>query len=250
MESDIFQLDSDNLFCFDIFDKKDELIKVNFEQLQYKSFHHKPKVLQYDFYILSSLKNYLLKIKNGNCDAMLMHQVYLLKKLSPFKDLFSYCDFPNGYVVDNKEIVGMILPNYSSESVSFQNTCIKYSLNELKNYLLRDDDDIHNLFMIYLEILTMVEKMYDNGLLYYDINEGNFIFDNNKIKIIDFDFERIGFVKTKSNLNGLLTNYLDMVNRVNGEYSLSKISSNISKTSFSSVRNKIIKLENTVRKSR
>ena len=92
--------------------------------------------------------------------------------------------------------------------------------------------------------------MYENGLVYYDINEGNFIFDNNKIKIIDFDYEKIGFIRTKSNLNGLLNNYLEMVNRVNSEYNLSKISSNISKTSFSSVRNKIIKLENSVRKNR
>lgn len=250
MEKDILQLDDNNLYYLNILNKKDKLTKVEFEQLQYKSFSYIPKVLEYDFYTLENLKNCLLKIKNNNCDTMMMHQMYLLQKLLSFKDLFPYCDFPNGYVLDNKEIVGMILPNYSSNSVSFQNVCIKDSLNELKNYLLRDSDNIHNVFLIYLEILDMIEKMYENGLVYYDINEGNFIFDNNKIKIIDFDYEKIGFIRTKSNLNGLLNNYLEMVNRVNSEYNLSKISNNISKTSFSSVRNKIIKLENSVRKNR
>ena len=67
--------------------------------------------------------------------------------------------------------------------------------------------EIDNLICMLLDILNLISKMYDKGVSYLDIHSGNFLFYNNGIKVIDFDYGYVLFDKKDKYFDRIIRNY-------------------------------------------
>jgi len=242
--------DENGLYYVNINDVKDNLIKLNFIHNEYKSSELLSQNSKYDFFGLSELDDYVLKICTNYCHSNMYSQIYLLKKFNELRNKLIDIDFPIGYVSDNGKIIGQVIKNYP-HSISLRNASINFSLFELKSYFYRDDDDLHNLFLLYHEILNLLEAAYENNFIYCDVNPGNFLLYDNNVKLIDFENEYMFFYQGNYNIRYVLRAYLNMIIKVNCEYHLDN---NISftfnnKNVFLKVRKKVLELENHIRKS-
>ena len=102
-------------------------------------------------------------------------------------------DFPIGYIVDEEDnYYGQII-KYYPDGISLSDALLKADLIGLFEYYMMDDDGIHNMFMLFLDVLDCLEEMVDNGVYFSDVNNGNIILYNNIVKIIDFDYRYVSF---------------------------------------------------------
>ena len=134
-------------------------------------------------------------------------------------------DFPIGYYKEDNYIRGQIIKYYEN-SPSLFHLIKEKDINIFDKYYYHDDDVIRNLYMILLDILSLLEELFENGVYYTDIHSGNFVINNNKIKLIDFDYNYIHFnkcINTKL-LDILLWNYSRLFLNVNKVYNLGEFS--------------------------
>ena len=82
--------------------------------------------------------------------------------------------------------------------VSCKRRCIGQVIKLYKNYVpLYDFVNEDNIELLYSKVLMIVDELLDNGVLYLDIHENNFLVDDNfDVKLIDFEsscviFDRI-----------------------------------------------------------
>ena len=152
-----------------------------------------------DDYIIKSLgeSNFFNQIKNKK----LLYQ--FMKKQQYFDNI----DFPVGYYLEKEKIKGTIIPYYK-DSISINKLLNLYKLDDLKNYYLHTDDEIQNLICLCIDIIDMIEKMFQENIVYTDINPRNFLVYNNLIKIIDFEPKYV-FISNKKDkyYNLILSNY-------------------------------------------
>ena len=168
-------------------DKEDvKLTKISFPEVGRK------KHLKRDFYTIEGIDDYIIKScketpKRFNESTNLK----LLRNLIKKQGLLPEVDFPIGYFSNLGHTEGTIIPYYNAPSLSqifyFQ------SFNDLRKYYNHENNDIDNLISMFLDVLTIIRKMYENKVIYTDIHSGNFVLDNNKVKIIDFDPGTIWF---------------------------------------------------------
>jgi len=224
-----------------------DLDKINFPlyETKFNDYKFRSKSI---FYMFPSTGIYLMKInKNNAINGMALYE--MIKNLLLLQSKNPTIDFPIGYVKDSEKIVGQIIYNYE-RAKSLKMIYNNEDLVSLQKHCYLDEDVIHNLFLIYLQILNKLENLLDNGVLYLDIHAGNFVFYNNDIKIIDFDPKYMGFRDNLYFKDNLINNYINMVNRVNYEFGLDLgIFESYNDISFKDAREKIIKLENTIRKN-
>lgn len=224
-----------------------DLEKIRFPLYETKfnddNFHSKSK-----FYLFPSTGIYLMKV-NKNCSFNDQALYEMIKKLCILQENNLNVDFPIGYIRNGKNVVGQIICNYENAK-SLRKIHDDEDLFSLQKYFYRDEDVIHNLFIVYLEILDKLQSLLDNGILYLDIHAGNFVFYDNDIKIIDFDPHYIGFENNLYFKDNLINNYINMIHRINYEFGLDFGMFEYYKSlTFKETKQKIIKLENTVRKN-
>lgn len=159
------------------------------------------------FFHLLSTNDYIIKYHKE-----MLSRRQIIRMLYTFyqKDNVALSDieFPIGYYKENNTIKGLIVPNYAN-SPSIREVCLKNNLTKYYNY---HEDDKDNMIYMLSNILKIVKLLYDNGIIYTDINPGNFVICNNEIKIIDFDPKYL-FYEDNDNyyLSKLLLNYEDLV---------------------------------------
>ena len=206
--------------------------------------------LKQDFYILPSTSDYLLKV-NQNIQENDNLQYELIHKLFEKQPLFSDVEFPIGMVLNDLNMVGQIIKYYKNSN-SLKNICQNEDLESLQKYIYRDDDSLHNFFLVYLEILDILEKLFQNKISYLDVNGGNFVICNNEVKIIDFEEEYMAFNNIRYNEHIIIHNYLATLNRLINFLGISNetIDCPLSEKEFSKIRCKVKNYENKIRRYR
>ena len=173
----------------------------------------------------------------------------LLSMLLRFKDLYEHIektDLPVNYYKEKGIIKGQVIPYYE-DSINLYNISKTKELDNLMNVYKKDDDKVHNLFLLYNDIVDIMEELYENGIYYYDSNSTNFVFKDNKVHLIDFDPKYVFFNKSKRRLIQTLAGIDDLVDRMNGRF-LSHDEFIYMPRSFNGLRKHLVKIENRVRK--
>ena len=153
-------------------------------------------------------------------------------------------DLPIGYFRERNKLAGLII-KYYKDGISFDKL-LKEDLSLLSNYYLHDEDIIHNLFLLFLDIVTNIEEMFDNRIYYTDINPGNFILTDNRVKIIDFEPDNVKFDERDKRLRNIIWLLYVFINKTIANYKLeSTIRDN--NASLGEVKVYIKKLEDNVR---
>ena len=237
------KFDRDGIGYIDISNNSFPLYRKQFIDLDYYS--KEPIVLKRDFYLLPSSNNYILKV-NKVIDYNDVDNYLMLKELIMLQSKINDIEFPIGYVKYNSKIVGQIIRNYNAPSL--KNICISSDLSSLQKYIYLDDDSLHNLFLVYLEILEKLEKLFSNNVSYLDCHAGNWIIANNDVKLIDFDSNLVSFSKNSFYETLMLRNYIRMINRVSHEFLLPSSIVFDNQYHFSNVKKKVIDFENRIRR--
>lgn len=139
---------------------------------------------------------------NGNNDDILIQRLFeSQKKLDDIK-------FPTGVVTLEGNIIGQEMYFFKDDITIFD-----YFKNNKVNH--------KDISIIYYKVLEILNKMYCNGILYWDIHGKNFMINPNlkniNIDIIDFDYFKMSFDNniTKTCVNRMFSNYATMINLLN-----------------------------------
>ncbi len=116
----------------------------------------------------------------------------MLKEINKIRNNINEIDFPIGYYLEDDLYKGLIIYYYKN-SISLRDIALKGDFHDLTKYYYYDDNPYRNLILLYLEILSLIEKMLDEKMYYLDIHSGNFMLFNNQVKIIDFEPNQIVF---------------------------------------------------------
>lgn len=161
-----FQKDKHGIYYID--SKDVSVTPFHFNEVN-TSYEHKR-----DFYFIDKIDNYIIK---DTTDLPKMFNSYktkkLLKNCMRKQDLINEVDFPVGYYLDNDKIKGTIIPYYKDAISVYQLTNL-YELERIKDYYLHDENKMRNLIELCLDILKLLERMYEEGVIYLDLNTGNF----------------------------------------------------------------------------
>lgn len=199
-----------------------------------------------EFYKLIDNPNYIIKksFREINSEALLD----MLYRFSEIKDKITLTDLPISYYLEDNVIAGSVIPYYE-DSENLYNISKTKELSNLSKVYKRDDDNIRNLFILYSEIIDIIEELYDNGICYYDSNSTNFVFKDNKVHLIDFDPSYIKFNTRRKATIQTLSGIDDLADRMNGRF-LSYDEWPYLPRSFNNLRKHLVKIENRVRKRR
>ena len=193
------------------------------------------------FYRLLNNKEYIIKysLKELNPENVLQ----MLEKFNLLRDKLLSIDLPIGYYQEHDKTKGLIVPYYP-DTKTLQSVCNSYSIDELSKYYQHDEDDVHNLFLLCMEILNFLEEMVENQMYYSDIHTGNFVFYENRVKLIDFESEYIHFHDSKDcYLKAVLNNYENMIYQIVKRFGLGDDRVYMT-DNFEHMRNHVKKLDN------
>lgn len=168
------------------------------------------------FFKINSTDEYIIKYyqKKLNKKEVL---TMLLKFYNVKGNNISNIDFPIGYYMDNNQIKGLIIPNYQ-HAISIKEALLNNNLNDYYN---KSDNLKDNLSKLLYDIFKILENLYNQGIIYTDVNSGNFLLNNNEVKIIDFDPKYIFYQdQDKFYLDKMLFNYRMLYNLINKKYNI------------------------------
>ncbi len=183
-----------------------------------------------DFYSIPGTNDYIIKrpISLLNKTTRLEYKNMLVKLLEK-QPLITKTEFPVGYYREKKKLEGLIVRYYAhdlfctsldliKEKPEFNRTSNKVSL--VRQYYDHDNDDLHNFFLIFSELLEALEEMFINGIYYFDVNPGNIILYHNGVRIIDFNPSRIWFDHEDVSLKAIMDRYIELLNIMVYDYEL------------------------------
>ena len=129
----------------------------------------------------------------------------LINELQKKQRLIKSTTFPTGVITLDGNIIGQEIPYFIN------------NITLLELFKTYNNFDIVN---IYLQVLSVLKEMYDNGILYLDNHPKNFMINPNLCdsKINTIDFER-NFIRiddwSKSDKEQFFSNYCTMINALN-----------------------------------
>ncbi len=183
-----FKKDENGLYYIDSND-------VEIERFDFKEIV-KPYGKQRDFYHIKGVPDYIIKDTSDSPEYFnKSRNLKLLKKCMLKEESVPEVDFPVGYFKEEDKIK-QIVPYYEG-SISIRKLINLYQFKELINYYQHSNDEQENLILLCLDILKIIEKLYNQDIVYTDIGGGNFVIYNNDVKIIDFDPRYVHFTKHK-----------------------------------------------------
>ena len=194
------------------------------------------------FYELLTLKDYLIKYSEKELNKEDFFN--MLKHFSQFKPLLS--DLPIAYYKEQESMKGIIIPYYK-DSISLCQIVNNQSIHNLKKYYFHTDDELHNLYLLLIDILNILEELQDNGISYLDSNPSNFLLKDNQIKLIDFDPTYLRYESNKNNIRAVLSRYDDLVYNIHINLGLDNLPI-YSAHNYKVMRKHLTKLENKIRK--
>ena len=159
------------------------------------------KIFDTDDYILKYSITCLSKKDSANIKNMLLN---LRDKQAKIPDV----DFPIGYLQGNRKKVCGTIVRYYPNSISLDNIFNQREIELIGKYYYHDENNQHNVGLLLLDILNLLNEMFENGVYYTDSNPGNIVLHNNQPKIIDFDFRYVKFDNKDKMLKAVLNNYL------------------------------------------
>ncbi len=196
-----------------------------------------------NFFKLLDNPNYIIKKSNNlNLDRLFK----MLTKFNELKDIIKKTDLPLSYYIENNNIEGTIIPYYPDTTPLYTISKTR-TIGNLVPLYNHDEDCIRNVFCLYNDILDIFQELLDNGIYYFDSNSTNFVFNNNMVKLIDFDPKRVLF-------DG---NHKEYKNVIDGLYALLNLMTErffyyeeilYFPRSIEGMRKHLVKLENKVRK--
>ena len=138
-------------------------------------------------------KSFCIKKINNQRDA------HLIQRLREKGEKIIDIDFPYGVVTYNNSIIGQVISYYDQSY-------------ELIDYF-KSEKSIYSLL---LDAYNLIKELYDAEIYYMDIHEHNFLITLTGIKLIDFDYDFIGFKSNISSLNNyyernVISNFKRMV---------------------------------------
>lgn len=131
---------------------------------------------------------------NGYSDDKLIYE------LNKRKDNVKLTDFPSGIVTCDDNIIGQIIPYYPNSETIF-------------NYAKRTNNI--NIVRYYRKIISIIDELYKNCIIYVDAHAKNFVIVNNDIKLIDFDYSLINFDNSKFSYDNMISTLCNMINILN-----------------------------------
>lgn len=230
-------IDSRRLLYFNELSKGKEIIFPNTQTK--KNQNDKSK-----FYELLKYEKYLIKysLNELKCEDIFT----MLTIFSELKDKIILTNLPIGYFQEKELLKGTIVPYYR-DSISLYQITKDKNLNELINYYYHDDNKLHNLYLLFNDILDILEELQNNGISYFDSNPGNFILKDNQVKLIDFDPKYLKYGITNENIKETLSRFDDLLFHTHLNLRLDNLSIYKAKD-FQTMRKHLIKLENKIRK--
>ena len=196
------------------------------------------------FYEFIDNPNFIIKkeSKDFNREELL----YMLSIFNDVNDNVIKTDLPTMYYKENDLICGSIVPYYGNSKTLYEISKTK-KLEKLMEVYKKDDDVIHNLFMLQDEILDIMEELFDNNICYYDSNSTNFVFKDGNVHLIDFDPKYIYFDQKRRHLYQTLLGLDTLFDKINNRL-LSYDEFPYIPRSFNGFRKHLVKIENKVRK--
>lgn len=193
------------------------------------------------FYPIPSTSEYIIKY---NC------REYTKRKILEIKEMLSTLiekqkniksvDFPIAYFVYMNRLSGLIV-KYYEESISCDNVFNLQDIEALGKYYYHDEDNIRNLFMLFNDILSILQELIANDVYYFDINPGNFVISNNQVKIIDFDYRFMHFEKKELPPKIVYSRYFSMIRKI-----LYNLSNHLDSNTIEETKVYMKKLENKI----
>ena len=169
---------------------------------------------QHLFYSIPSTDEYIIKYCITCYTRKEIKKIkYILEYLINKQKYFPDIDFPIAYFVQCKKLAGLIV-KYYKDGLSCDAIFNLHELNELGKYYYHDEDSIRNLFILYNELLEKVNSMFEKEIYYTDLNQGNVIIDNNKLKVIDFDNRFLLFDNKDRSLRIVLNGFYFFLKRL------------------------------------
>ena len=222
-----------------------KLLKTDSLLIDYRCFKN-DRYYQNGFYPLPSTIDYIIKYSFTPFMKKEREEYYeMLSKLVDKQKDVPNVDFPIGYFRRNLKLAGLIIRYYQS-GMSCDRIFENQDIEELSKYYYHDDDNIHNLFLLLDDVLDLVYEMFENGVYYFDLNAGNLILIDNRVKIIDFDPRFVKFDDKDNRLEIIMATYSwlirDAMNYINIPYYLGYF------RNFEEVKRYTKKLENIARK--
>ncbi len=199
------------------------------------------------FYQLPLSSDYIIKYQKK---IMIYDEVKeFLLKVNKIKKHIKDIDFPIGYYQEENDIRGMIIPYYIN-SPSLYTISETKDINELSKYYYHDDDVVHNLFLLFLDILNLIEELCDYEIYYTDIHRGNFVIYENAVKLIDFDFKYIFYTRGQEDFyyKAILYDYEHLLFKLIKMFDLYELPIYTIK-SIDKMKKHVLKVENKVRKN-
>ena len=196
------------------------------------------------FYEFNEDPNYI--IKKSLCHFDKEKLLYMLSIFNEIKDNVHKTKLPTMYYKENNIISGSIVYHHKESKTLYEISRTK-KLEKLMEVYKRDDDKLHNLFILYNEILDILEELYDNGVCYFDSNSTNFVFKDNDVNLIDFDPQYIYFRKSRGPLLQTLCSFDGLVDKMNNRF-IAHDEFIYLPSGFNGFRKHLVKVENRVRK--
>ena len=234
-------IDNEGLLYYDESDKGKEILFKNDAKKRIPNDVSK-------FYQLLQNSDLIIKYSINNLDNEKVR--YMLRRFLELKNKVQLTDLPTSYYVEDGIMHGTVI-HYYQDAPSLDSIFRTHQLGELKKYYMHDDDNIHNLFMLLSDIISIIEELKDNEILYIDSNPGNFVLFNNQAKLIDFDpsYNRIRYGNDKHDIREVLKGIEELVFLANKRFGLYDLYVSRIK-SFDAMRKHLVKVENKVRKRR
>lgn len=226
-------IDQYGINCYDENDRGKEIVFFLGGKLEIKS----------KFYEIINEPNNIIK-----CPSLIDYdkEIEMLQRFNDIRKDVKKTDLPSGYYQEKSIIRGEVIPYYMEAPTLFD-LSIDKDKSKINNYYYKSDDKIRNMFILYNEILDIIEELYDNNICYYDSNSTNFVFKDNNVHLIDFDYKHISYKKNRRSLYKVLIGIDDLVDRMNNRF-LAHDEFIYFPRSFNSMRKHLVKLENRIRK--
>ena len=234
--------DKDGLFYIDSKEIRERLpLHLDTREPLYEKYY------PHSFYKITSTRDYLIKycitvftrkeikeLKNM-LDIMKMKRGYIKKT-----------DFPIGYFKDGRRLSGLIVPSYIG-GLSFDHILEDHDFEELKDYYLHDEDDLHNLFLVLEDVIDAVYEMFENNIYFSHFYSDDIMLYNNEVKMIDFNHHTVFFNDKDKRFESAIKCIMRILNEMLENFNLSeKVNENIQ--SFEEAKKFTKKIENKVRK--
>jgi len=234
-------IDNNGIFYFDEHDKGEEIF--------FKKDVDKKNPLELSrFYKLLNNPEFIIKYATYNFDNEKI--INMLRRFMELQKKVHLTDLPTSYYMEDGIMKGTVIPYYP-DSENLYRIALTRNLLNLANYYYHDDDMLHNLFLLFSDMVDIIEELVDNNISYFDTNPSNFVFSNNQIKLIDFDPEcdRIKYEVDKKSIRKILKEIDFLVFVVTKRFQLADLCEHYPR-SFKGYRKHLVKIENKIRKGK